>query len=122
MSSIAGVTVEAFSFPSEDQAALNRSIGAAWDGSRKGIEYAAPTRQISIHLTLIELTTKDNLYAALIAATDYIVAIVPPTNINYGNGAGTSVNAQWLDDTWRAWQDAPGTGTWNVDLTFIYVS
>ena len=122
MSSIAGVTVEAFSFPNEDQVALNRSIGGAWDNSRKGIEYSDPTRTIAIHLMLIDATVKDNLYAALIAAANFIVAIVPPSNVNYGNGAGISVNAQWLDETWRAWQDHPGSGTWNVDLTFIYVS
>jgi len=94
MSSIAGVTIEAFSFPNEEQIALNRSVGGAWDNSRKGVEYSAPERTISIHLTLLDVTVKDNLYAALIVAANFIVAIVPPSNVNYGNGLGTSVNAQ----------------------------
>ena len=123
MSSIAGITIIEFSYPNEDQVSLNGSIGGAWDGSRKGIEYGDPTRKIPIHLRLLDATVKDNLYAALRAAANFIVAVVPPSGVNYGNGAGTSVNAQWqIDDGWNAWQDQPGSGTWNVDLLFLYVS
>lgn len=120
--SIGGVEVVAFAFPIEGQKALNRSISAAWDNSRKGIEYGSPDSIISIHLRLIDATVKDNIYAALIAATNFIVAIVPPSTLNYGNGAGVSVNAQWIDDSWHEWKDTSASNTWNVDLNFIYIS
>jgi hypothetical protein len=118
MATIFGVTTT-FAFPEEHTSSQNVSVGRSAAGTFKFLQYRSADRLIPIHLRLISQSTMLALKAALEGATNHQGAIVPDANIDLGNGAGTSVTAQWMDKQFAASRNDPN---WNVDLNFGYIS
>jgi hypothetical protein len=119
MATIAGVTVT-FALPENDTRQLSVSMGQSQDLSWQYKKIANPTRIIRIPLRGLTTTIKDNLITALLADADGNVSIDPDAHVNLGNGAGTAVNAQWVDQT----VDFKKTthDFWEGELTFVYIS
>lgn len=116
MASIAGVTVPTFSLPENDTRKQNVTLGKATDGSFKFYKFRSSDRMITITVSAMTGTVKDALIAALEGDADYNVAIVPPSWVDLGAGAGTSINAQWIDPQFDARKSSHEF--WTVTLNF----
>lgn len=121
MASIAGVSVGAFELPEVDGRVLHRSLGVAWSGTMKVKKFRNPSRDIVIHLRAKSDSTVSSLATALLAAQHTTVAIAPDSHVNLGNGAGSTVNAYWIDEDMKTWQKN-NHNAWDIRLTFRYSS
>jgi predicted deacylase len=120
MATIAGVTVPAFHLPEEDIAQLNVTRGKSQSGSMMIREFRASDKVFSITMTKVSDSTKASLKTALLAAVTTTVVVDPDAHIDLGNGAGTAVNAYWLDPAWRT--PKQNHDAWDITLTFQYSS
>ena len=92
---IFGVDIGTFVFPDGQSRPQNISVGRATDGSWQFKKFRASDRDLVIAVKL-STAAKNTLLDALEADANYQGAIVPPSNIDLGGGAGVSVNVQWL--------------------------
>ena len=100
MATIAGVTVT-FGLPEDDTREQNDVIARASDGTFKYYKYRTSDRLLSIPISGLTTTQKSALIDALEADADKTVAIDPDAHVDLGGGAGTAINAKWLDPVAR---------------------
>ena len=120
MATIAGVDVGGFGLPEQQTRILNRSIGVAASGTVKIKKFRDADLEFMVKLNGKTTTVKNNLYTALAAAQTTTIAIAPDAHIDVGNGAGTTVNACWIDGNYE-----PSKTThdfWDIILRFRYSS
>jgi hypothetical protein len=121
MATIYGVTGLTFAVAHEVQSEFQGTIGRAHDGSFKVLEFASPSKPIVIYLRHLEESKMSQLKSALETAVKRQGSITPDATIDLGNGAGVTVNVQWVDRVFRATRRA-GMTTYDVDLNFVYIS
>lgn len=119
MATIAGVTVT-FALPENDTRQQLVTVGQSQDLSWKMFKYGVSNKIISIPIRGLTTTTKESLLDALEADANYQVTIAPDSQVDLGNGAGTSITAQWIDGV----VDFKKTNHnfWEGVLNFVYIS
>lgn len=119
MATIAGRNVGAFRLPENDSRQQNVSVGQAADGSFKFYKFRASDRLITIVLVNKTTTLKNLIGSDLEGDADYTIAIVPDSHVDLGAGAGTSINAKWIDRQFNAVKVTHDS--WTITLNFIRV-
>src|SRR3990167_1405863 len=119
MAQIAGQTVT-FGLPENDTRRQNVTLGQAWDGTFKFFKLRASDKFISIPIRGLTTANKESLLDALEADANYQVTIAPDSHVDLGNGAGTSIVAQWIDRETNFQKTTHDF--WSGSLSFIYVS
>ena len=120
MATIAGVDVGAFGLPEQPVHVLNRSIGVAASGTVKIKKFRDADLEFVIVLNKKTTTLKNSIYTALAAAQTTTVVVDPDSQVDLGNGAGTAVNAYWVDANYEPSKDAHDA--WDITMRFRYSS